>query len=241
MSLADTSVSLSLANPGPSTITAGRPVTIEVRGTFDVRLSGVAFALGASGGVSAEMIDRASTLAYAPVSTPDPTADDLPHNLTATPKLEVLFDNDFDAAAGGATDGLAAGPGVLIETFTIRASGVGTLNLSLSNVTAVHTTGPPTGALFDVMSVGIGALSLTVVPGAGDIDGDGFITLADYAQLPACLKGPNVGPPPGMCSLFDAEPDNDVDMRDVAAFQWAFGPPSLVAKRTAQVPNHRPR
>jgi probable HAF family extracellular repeat protein len=60
------------------------------------------------------------------------------------------------------------------------------------------------------------------IPIGGDFDADGDIDLQDYAALPACLTGPNAGPPTPSCVAFDFEPDDDVDLRDVAAFANVF-------------------
>jgi len=64
----------------------------------------------------------------------------------------------------------------------------------------------------------------------GDGDGDGDVDLDDHTVLFACLAGPGVPPAPSppltpeQClTAFDAEPDGDVDLRDVLAFQKAFG------------------
>jgi len=57
----------------------------------------------------------------------------------------------------------------------------------------------------------------------GDWDDDGDVDLADYAALPACLTGPEVGPPDAGCDVFDFDSDLDVDLADFADFQAAFG------------------
>ena len=150
---ADTSISLSLAKQGSNTIPAGVDVTVEVRATFDTRLAAVSFTLAASGAVETCMAARsAAGLTYVSLTSQSPFDDNLPHDLTAASLTGVLFDGDFDDAPGGATDGLAPGVGVLVEEITIRARGVGSLNLSLSNVRAAHTTRPP-GGLFSMSRV----------------------------------------------------------------------------------------
>ncbi len=64
----------------------------------------------------------------------------------------------------------------------------------------------------------------------GDYDGDGIVGLVDYAYLAECLlaSGPTVPPSSPECvDTFDfdplADPDGDVDLRDVARFQNIFG------------------
>ena len=61
----------------------------------------------------------------------------------------------------------------------------------------------------------------------GDYDGDGFTTLDDFARFWMCLTGP-VPPHPPLgpgCRLFDLDPDDDVDLADLANFQRAFNGP----------------
>ncbi len=54
----------------------------------------------------------------------------------------------------------------------------------------------------------------------GDWNGDGVLTLIDYANVPMCMQGPDV--PPTTCDslclgVFDLNQDADVDLADVAA------------------------
>jgi hypothetical protein len=75
--------------------------------------------------------------------------------------------------------------------------------------------------------VGTGVVTFTVIGGgAGDFNGDGFITLADHKQLPSCITGPDRGPVSAGCQVFKFDSDDDVDLRDIAEYQTEFGPPS---------------
>jgi hypothetical protein len=56
----------------------------------------------------------------------------------------------------------------------------------------------------------------------GDHDDDGDVDLADFAALPACLTGPDGGPLPAGCVVFDFDLDEDCDFVDIAAYQRAF-------------------
>ena len=63
----------------------------------------------------------------------------------------------------------------------------------------------------------------------GDANCDGMIDLDDYAGLADCLAGPGVSPSPtppttvNEClDTFDFQPDGDVDLADLAAFQATF-------------------
>ncbi|HUU82699.1 MAG TPA: Ig-like domain-containing protein [Phycisphaerae bacterium] len=60
-----------------------------------------------------------------------------------------------------------------------------------------------------------------VPPVAGDYDGDGQATLADYAQFPACMTGPGGLHDPG-CEPFDCNRDLDVDLDDFSEYQFAL-------------------
>lgn len=58
----------------------------------------------------------------------------------------------------------------------------------------------------------------------GDGNGDGVVDLADFGDLFDCLTGPDDIILPEDCLAFDFEPDDDVDLRDLHAFQRAFEP-----------------
>jgi hypothetical protein len=66
-----------------------------------------------------------------------------------------------------------------------------------------------------------GTLNFTYHPG-GDYDGNLDVDLADYAQFPGCLAGPDVAAAPG-CEPFDCDADGDVDLDDFKGFQMAIG------------------
>lgn len=52
-----------------------------------------------------------------------------------------------------------------------------------------------------------------------DANGDGMVTLADWPAMVACLAGPGVAPAGSSClATFDADEDEDVDLRDASAF-----------------------
>jgi hypothetical protein len=66
-------------------------------------------------------------------------------------------------------------------------------------------------------------MSPAVVP--DDFDGDGDVDLADWTAMVGCLQGPGVMPTNGQCLVLDADQDDDIDLRDVAAFQRNFTGP----------------
>ncbi len=63
-----------------------------------------------------------------------------------------------------------------------------------------------------------------VVPfDASDFDGDGMVTVGDYAILADCLDGPELQTSLD-CRCMDLDSDGDVDLVDYGAMQRAFGP-----------------
>ncbi|MCK4658265.1 MAG: hypothetical protein KAV82_01980 [Phycisphaerae bacterium] len=50
--------------------------------------------------------------------------------------------------------------------------------------------------------------------------------LDDYPAFHACITGPEGGPYPPGCEVFDSDSDGDVDLIDFAVFQDAFGMPT---------------
>jgi hypothetical protein len=218
-------------------VAVGQPVTLEIRATFDTRLSAVQFTLSASGPAGASLTARsldptgANGLTYLSSTQQMPFQSNLPVNLVSTPAKEVAYDADFDDAPGGATDGLAPGADVLIETITIVPPNTGSVTISLSNPRAAHTTASPDGTMFDTPTVSpsAGAVTLNaIVPVPGDADSDGDVDLGDYAAMSGCLSGPSQGdgfvPPSATClQHFDfPAADGDVDLADLSAFQDAF-------------------
>ncbi len=59
-------------------------------------------------------------------------------------------------------------------------------------------------------------------PAFGDFDGDGEVDLEDFARMPDCLTGPDLGPVIIGCEAFDFDIDTDVDLSDFASFQEAM-------------------
>lgn len=224
---AGSSITFSLSNPGSGAVAPGTDVVLELRATFDTRLSAAAFSLSASGSAGASLIARSlnptgpNGLTYVSRTSQDPFQSNLPHDLVASPLIEVGYDNDFGGTPGGASDGLAPGSNVLIETITVRPAQPGTVTISLSNVSAAHTTGSPDGSQFDTATVGSGSVVLTVF-GPGDSDQDGDVDLADAANFTGCMTGPNAGPVGQSCTTFDFNTDTDVDLDDFSDFQVVF-------------------
>ena len=57
-----------------------------------------------------------------------------------------------------------------------------------------------------------------------DCNSDGGVNLIDYDDFKGCLSGPNVAVTP-VCTCFDVDQDDDVDLLDIAEFQQAFSGP----------------
>jgi hypothetical protein len=163
-------------------------------------------------------------LTHVSTTSQSPYQSNLPHDLKATPLLEVAYDNDFDANPTGPTDGLPAGSNVSLEDITVQLTGVGVASISVANVAAVHTTTAPTGKSFDVAGIGTGTVQITVAA-YGDVDFDLDVDLADYATFPGCMTGPDLGPETQPCDVFDFNQDDDVDLGDFASFQLGFTTP----------------
>lgn len=221
------SITFSLANPGSGVVPMGTDVVLEVRATFDTRLSAAAFSLSALGTAGASMISRSlnptgpNGLTYVSLTSQDPFQSNLPHDLVASPMVEAAYDNDFGPAPGSVADGLAAGSNVLIETITVRPAQMGTVTISLGSPSAAHTTGSPDGSQFDLATVANASVVLTVT-GPGDSDQDGDVDLADAANFVGCMTGPNAGPVGPACTTFDFNSDTDVDLDDFSDFQVVF-------------------
>lgn len=54
-----------------------------------------------------------------------------------------------------------------------------------------------------------------------DCNSDGGVNLIDYDDFEGCLSGPDIAVTP-VCTCFDVDQDDDVDLLDVAQFQKAF-------------------
>jgi len=57
----------------------------------------------------------------------------------------------------------------------------------------------------------------------GDYDVDGDVDFNDFTRFAPGMTGPDNGPPPAGCDLFDFDVDNDVDLTDFRVFQESFG------------------
>jgi formylglycine-generating enzyme required for sulfatase activity len=85
----------------------------------------------------------------------------------------------------------------------------------------------PVGMLIEAANTGFRVAAIIC---RGDLDGDNDVDPDDYAGFAECLFGPDVTPDPPLppptpqeCqSVFDFEPDGDVDLGDVAAFQEKY-------------------
>lgn len=58
--------------------------------------------------------------------------------------------------------------------------------------------------------------------GPGDCDADDDTDLDDYGKLKACLAGPG-SPVAQECNCLDLNDDGNIDLKDLAGFQNAFG------------------
>ena len=58
----------------------------------------------------------------------------------------------------------------------------------------------------------------------GDIDGDGRVSLSDFAYWPACVSGPGGGISSAVCDPLDFNDGGSIDLFDFAPFQAGFEP-----------------
>lgn len=57
----------------------------------------------------------------------------------------------------------------------------------------------------------------------GDVDSNGTVSLNDWSQVVGCLSGPGIPVSGQSCRVCILDCDDDVDLRDIAVFQRAFG------------------
>jgi hypothetical protein len=57
----------------------------------------------------------------------------------------------------------------------------------------------------------------------GDADLDGAVGLGDWSEIVDCLSGPTIPVSGQSCRVCILDCDDDVDLRDIAVFQRAFG------------------
>lgn len=72
----------------------------------------------------------------------------------------------------------------------------------------------------------VGLFALTLIRSAthdNDLDGDGDVDALDAALMLSCHDGPHQPVPDQACRRADVECDDDIDLRDFAAFQNEFG------------------
>lgn len=87
---------------------------------------------------------------------------------------------------------------------------------------AMPSPSPYTVTIRATNGVGNGTASWSVRVAAGDLTGDGLVTLSDFSIFESCFTGPAGGVGMG-CECADADLDGDVDLADFRAFQIAFG------------------
>lgn len=79
-------------------------------------------------------------------------------------------------------------------------------------------------SVYDVNHDGVvDAMDLSLVNADGDADQDGDVDLIDFSLLQRCFGSPGVLGPP--CNLLDLERDQQIDLEDLAAFNFRFSGP----------------
>ncbi len=223
------SITYTLVYSGPTEVPAGSIVSIEVRATYDTPLVASAFSISAAGSADAMVISRsaaplaANGLSYLSTTSQAPFESNLPHDLGDSELYEVLLDLDYDGDPGGAFDGVPPGADTLIETIEIQIGGSGSVDVSLSDVQAAHTTGLPNGAPFTSVEIAAGAeaVSINVQPSPlGDLNCDGSVNAADITPFVLALLDADAfaSQYPG-CDRQNADVDENgtINGRDIAS------------------------
>ncbi len=115
---------------------------------------------------------------------------------------------------------MAAGQGT--DSPCVDAGNDTAANLYLGTLTTRNDEVPDAG----IVDIGY-HYPVTDVPWVwGDIDGDGRITLRDFAEFQICFTGTTDGPAElsARCRIFDVKVDAAVNLGDYIAFELALNP-----------------
>ncbi len=111
------------------------------------------------------------------------------------------------------------GQSVDYDTHIRIPAGSAVLAATANDATVAYTHDPITGRVHVTGSMAVGAGATTDVRVyfglRGDANGDGDVTLADYAAFGDCLTGPGGEATPA-CVVYDLDLDADVDLADFA-------------------------
>jgi hypothetical protein len=154
------------------------------------------------------------------------------------------------------TPGARQGSSPPDETFTVRNSGLVTLDYTITDdadwlsvspdagtstgeedtITVHYTTttlSPGTyTATITVADVAAEntpqtvGVTLVITPATGDFDGDGDVDLTDFMRFQTCFNGPNRPAAQENCTDTDMDTDNDVDLQDFLKFQTCYNGPN---------------
>ncbi|MBI5864662.1 MAG: family 10 glycosylhydrolase [Planctomycetes bacterium] len=173
----------------------------------------------------------ATNLFTSPATTPS-----MPWRSSATATEGTLWGRVINGTTGQPIDDATVQVGALTPVLT-DGNGYFTVTLipaiaagTSYTVTALSDTCPQVSASGIVVTAGgIALRNFTLCPGVppfGDMDGDGDVDFADFAQFVFCLSGPDIDYPPGQfCLDGDSDADFDVDMADFMQLQRSYGSP----------------
>lgn len=142
-------------------------------------------------------------------------------------RIEANFDGDlfFGMEFFGDDDDTKIGESIAQINTSTTGDG---LSFSTTGVAPVGTVYVRPIVQFDNIGTDFGAncncnvfifeVALTEQPLPGDFDGNGMVDFDDADALLDCLAGPDNSTTAACLSVFDFEPDGDVDMADAAAF-----------------------
>ncbi len=214
-------LTLGIQSSSPQFVEVDDLVTVEIRATFDEPLTALAFEISLSGSAAATIESRTlgpleanGMTILSPVSQ-TPFIDSLPHSSDGGTLREILFDDDYNGAPGGPTDGVDPGANVLIETLDIRLTSAGTVSITLSAPQGAITRGSPQGVLFEQAQVDPGAEAvLFVACGNEDCNNNTTGDICDIAS--GASEDCNANDVPDECEP-DCNENGEVDECEVLA------------------------
>ncbi len=225
---AQTNATFSL-HSSETNVLSGSEVQIQVQADINEVLAATQFEVYAGDDGRATVVNRsvATDLTYVSTNPADPFATGLPTALHAAEAfVDVLVGlwKAFDP--GNSADGIQPGVRVL-ETLTLRLSGMGQLNIGIRYPDAAETQTNLDGALFTTVSIQTSELTFNMALNA-DTDLDGDVDLEEFSSVQACFTGSG-GTPSPPCLDWDLDGDTDIDGDDYKLLAACMSGPGVAA------------